>query len=105
MLFDDLTCSECEVQRVGTATEIARVPAWVLILGLDNKWKLDEQSSLGLGARESMKNRYDDSPEENSLIGNSAQFENDARLIREPVKRFKKWDGYNGKTEETVWQP
>jgi len=27
MLFDDLTCSESEFQRVGTATENARVPA------------------------------------------------------------------------------
>ena len=27
-----------------------------------------------------------------SLIGNSAEFENDARLNREPVKRFEKWD-------------
>jgi hypothetical protein len=27
-----------------------------------------------------------------SLIGNSAEFENDARLNREPVKKFQKWD-------------
>ena len=30
----------------------------------DNKWKPDERSSLGLGARESMENRYEGSPEE-----------------------------------------
>jgi len=27
-----------------------------------------------------------------SLISNSAEFENDARLNREPVKRCQKWD-------------
>jgi hypothetical protein len=26
-----------------------------------------------------------------SLIGNNAEFENDARFNREPVKRFQKW--------------
>ena len=50
-------------------------------LGTDNKWKPDEQSSLGLSAKESMENR-----------GNSAQFEHDARLNRESVKRFQKSD-------------
>jgi len=54
MLFDNLTCSESEFQRV----------AWVLTLGTDNKWKPDEQSSLGLGAKESMENRYEGSSEE-----------------------------------------
>jgi len=39
MLFDDLTCSESEFQRVGTATEKARVPGWVLTLGRDKKLK------------------------------------------------------------------
>jgi len=34
-----------------------------------------------------VENRYEGSPEE-SLIGNSAEFENDARLNRETVKRF-----------------
>ena len=58
MLFDALT-SESEFQRVGTATEKARVPVWVLTLGTD-KWKPDEQISLGLGAKES----YEGSPEE-----------------------------------------
>jgi len=33
MLFDHLTCSESEFQKVGTATEKARVPAWDLTLG------------------------------------------------------------------------
>jgi hypothetical protein len=28
----------------------------------------------------------------NSLIGNGADCENDARLNREPVKKFQKWD-------------
>jgi len=37
-----------------------------------------------------MDNRYEGSPEE-GLIGNSAEFENDARLNMEPVKRFRKW--------------
>jgi len=64
MLFDDITCSESEFQRVGIATEKARVPACVLTLGTDNKWKPDERSSLGLGARESMEKRYEGSPEE-----------------------------------------
>ena len=45
-----LTCSGAEFQRVATATEEAPVPAWVLTLGTDNKWKPDERSSLGLGA-------------------------------------------------------
>jgi len=36
MLFDDLACSESEFQRVGTATEKARVPAWVLTQGTEN---------------------------------------------------------------------
>ena len=53
MLFDDLTRSESEFQRVGTASEKARVPAWVLTLGTDNKC-----------AKESMENRYEGSPEE-----------------------------------------
>jgi len=61
MLFGDLTCSESEFQREGTATVKAWVPAWVLTLGTDNKWKPDERSSLGLGARESMENRYEGS--------------------------------------------
>ena len=62
MFFDDLT--ESEFQRVGTATEKARDPARVLTLGTDNKWKPDEQSIVGLGARESMENRYEGSPKE-----------------------------------------
>jgi len=33
MLVDDLICSESEFQRVGIATEIARVPAIVLTMG------------------------------------------------------------------------
>ena len=33
MLFDDLTCSESEFQRVRTTTEKTRVPARVLTLG------------------------------------------------------------------------
>ena len=38
--------------------------------------------------QESMKNRYEGFPEERGLIDNCAEFENDARLNREPVKRF-----------------
>jgi len=63
MLFDDLTCSESEFQRVVKATENVRLPAWVLTLGRD-KWKWDERSSLGLGAKTNMKNRNESSPEE-----------------------------------------
>jgi len=63
MLFDGLTCSESEFQVVGTTTERARVPSWVLTLRTDNKWKPDKQSSLGLTAREIMENRYKDSSE------------------------------------------
>ena len=48
MLFDDVRRSESEFQRVGTATEKAPVPAWVLNLGTDNKRKPDERSSLSL---------------------------------------------------------
>ena len=59
MLFDGLTCPGGEFQRVRTAAEILRVPAWVLTLEIDSKWKPDERISQGLGARESMKNRYD----------------------------------------------
>jgi len=44
-----------------------------------------------LGAKENMENIHEGSPEE-SLIGNSAEFENYARLNRNPVKRFQKWD-------------
>ena len=73
MLFDDLTCSVSEFQRVGTTTKKARVSVWILILGTDNKWKLDERSSLGLGAKESMENRYEDSPETKIWIGKSAE--------------------------------
>jgi len=64
MLFDDLICPGSEFQIVETATEKTRVPAWVLTLGTDNKWKPDERSSLGLGAKESMENRYEGYPEE-----------------------------------------
>jgi len=64
MLFDDLICSESEFQRVGTATEKAWVPGRILTLGTYNKWKPDERSSLGLGAKERMENRYEGSPEE-----------------------------------------
>jgi len=64
MLFDDLTCSWSEFLRVRKTTEKARVRAWVSTLGTDNKWKPDEQSSFGLGGKESMENRYEGSPEE-----------------------------------------
>jgi len=64
MLFDDLICSESESQRVGTATEKARVSASVLTLETDNKWKPYERSSLDFGAKESTENRYEGSPEE-----------------------------------------
>jgi len=37
MLFDDITCSGSEFQRVGTTTEKARVPTWALTKGKDNK--------------------------------------------------------------------
>ena len=68
VLVDDLTCSGREFQRLGTATEKARVPTRVLTLETD-KWKPDERSILGLRAtaRESMENRYEGSLEE-SLI-------------------------------------
>jgi len=40
-----------------------------------------------------MENRYEGSPKElKSLLGKSAEFENDARLNSERVKRFQKWD-------------
>ena len=43
-----------------------------------------------MGAKESIDIRYEVSPEE--LLANSAKFENGARLNREPVNRFQKWD-------------
>ena len=64
MFFDDLTCTGSEFQTVGTATEKARVPAWVLTLRTDNKWKPDERNSLGLGSSGIMDNIYEGSPEE-----------------------------------------
>jgi len=57
MLFDDITYSGSEFQRVETAI-------WVLTLGIDHKWKQDERSSLVLCAKESLENRYEGSPEE-----------------------------------------
>jgi len=44
-------------RNYATATE--KVPAGVLTLGIDNKWKPDERSSLGFGARESMEIGYE----------------------------------------------
>ena len=38
MLFDELTCSGGEFKTVGTGTEKAPVPTFVLSLGIDNKW-------------------------------------------------------------------
>jgi len=38
--------------------------AWVLSLGIDNKWKQDERSYMCLSRRESMKNRYGGFPNE-----------------------------------------
>ena len=64
MLFDDLTCSESEFQRIGTATEKSWVPSWVLTPGTNNKWKPDERNSSGLDGKESMGNRCEGSPEE-----------------------------------------
>ena len=63
MLFDDSTRSGNESQRVGTATEEARVPACALTLRTDNKRKPDERSSRDLDAKESVENRYESSPE------------------------------------------
>ena len=51
MLVDDLACSESQFQRVGTATEKARVPVRNSPLGIDNKRKLEERCSPGLGAK------------------------------------------------------
>ena len=52
------------ISRVGMVTEKAQVLAWVLTLGTDSKWKPDDQSPLGLGAKESMGKRYEGSSEE-----------------------------------------
>jgi len=56
--------SVSEFQREGTTTEKARVPAWVLTLGKENKWKPDEWSSLSLGDKDGMENKYEGSLEE-----------------------------------------
>jgi len=63
MLFDDFKCSRSELQSRDNNWK-TRMPAYVLTLGTDNKWKPDEWSPLGLGAWESMANRYESSPEE-----------------------------------------
>jgi len=39
-----------------------------------------------------MEHRYEGSPEERGLIGNSLEFHNDAKLNREPMKRCQRWD-------------
>jgi hypothetical protein len=52
------------MEWVGTATEKPRVPAWILTLETDNKCQPDTRITLGLGARESMENRYEDSTDE-----------------------------------------
>jgi len=93
MLFDDLICS---FQKVGTGTEKAQAPARVLTLGT-NKWKPDERSLVD---KEKIESRCDGSSEE-SLIGSSAEFKNDARFNREKISEV----GQNAKTEETMWQP
>ena len=62
---------------------IRRVPAQVLTLGTDKR-KPDEWSSTSLDARESKENSYESSMEK-SLIGNGTEFENYARLYREPT--------------------
>jgi len=61
MLFGDLTRSESEFQRVGTTTEKAWLPAWVLTLETDQKWKPAAWRTVGLGAKENMENRYEGS--------------------------------------------
>ena len=78
-----------------------RVQPWVLTLATDNKCKPDEMSSLSLGAKESMDNRYDGFPEERvwyaivqSLICDIEQWVNDE------ISEVR----HNGKTEDTVWQ-
>ena len=45
-----------------------------------------------MGARESMENRREDSPEKKSLTGSGTEFENDAKWNREPMKRFQEWE-------------
>ena len=72
-----LTYSASEFQRVGIATEKARVIAWVLNLGSENKWKPDERNSLGFHAKESVDNIYIKVLQKKELIDNSAEFEND----------------------------
>jgi len=58
---------------------------------------------FGLDARESMENSYEGSPEEKSLIGNSADVKwcETEQGASEEISEV----GQNGKTEETVWQP
>ena len=91
MLFDDLTRSGNEFQRVGTT--------WVLSLGTDSKWKPDERSSLGLVHRENMENRYDGSLEERvwcHRVWEWCEIEQQWSVFRSGTE----WDN-----EETVWQP
>ena len=47
MLFDNLISPRSEFQKVGIATEKARVPASGFTLGTDSKWKPDERNLLG----------------------------------------------------------
>ena len=80
MLFDDLTCSESEFQRVN--------------------WKRTSPNmSFNRGNRKQVKTRWTElsglwcwERMEKSLIGNGTEFENDARLNREPMKRFHEWN-------------
>jgi len=69
----------------------------------DNKWKPDERSSLGLGVREIMENRYKGFPEEKfdrqwCRVWKCCEIEQGASEEILGVAQI-------GKTEETVWQP
>ena len=63
MMFYELTRSGSAFQWVGTVTEKARVPAWVLSVRSD-RWEPDKRSTLDLSDTESMENKYGASPSE-----------------------------------------
>jgi len=58
-----------------------KVPAWVLMLGTNSKWKPDEWSTLGFSGRK-------------NLIGNGTEFENDERS---------QWSDFRSDTELENW--
>ena len=58
LFLGDFTLSGSEFQRVGAATEKARVPAFVLTLSTESKSEPDDRSCLGCLAGVSIECKY-----------------------------------------------